>query len=71
MPGLASLGDRPQYLPPLSQPIFTPPCFRPGYKLPENVVAIPDLLEAAQDADIFIFVIPHQFLPRLCAQLKV
>ena len=42
-----------------------------GYKLPENVVAVPDLLEAAKDADVLIFVIPHQFLPRLCSQLKV
>merc|ERR1712168_1290710 len=44
--------------------------YLPGYKLPENVVAVPDLLEAAKEADIFIFVIPHQFLPRLCLQLK-
>merc|ERR1712168_2107 len=44
--------------------------YLPGYKLPENVLAVPDLLEAAQDADILIFVIPHQFLPRLCTQLK-
>lgn len=44
--------------------------YLPGYKLPENVIAVPDLLEAAQDADILIFVIPHQFLPRLCTQLK-
>jgi len=44
--------------------------YLPGFKLPENVVAVPDLLEAAQEADILIFVIPHQFLPRLCLQLK-
>lgn len=44
--------------------------YLPGYKLPENVVAIPDLLEAALDADILLFVVPHQFLPRLCLQLK-
>lgn len=44
--------------------------YLPGYKLPENVVAVPDLLEAAEGADVLVFVIPHQFLPRLCTQLK-
>jgi glycerol-3-phosphate dehydrogenase (NAD+) len=44
--------------------------YLPGKKLPENVVAIPDVVEAAKDADILIFVVPHAFVPRLCEQLK-
>uniref|UniRef100_UPI00193A3E07 glycerol-3-phosphate dehydrogenase [NAD(+)], cytoplasmic-like n=1 Tax=Styela clava TaxID=7725 RepID=UPI00193A3E07 len=44
--------------------------YLPGHKLPENVVAVPDLMEAGKDADIFIFVVPHQFIKRLCDQLK-
>jgi glycerol-3-phosphate dehydrogenase len=32
----------------------------PGKALPENVVAITDVVEAAKDADILIIVIPHQ-----------
>ena len=33
-------------------------------------IAVPDLVEAAKDADIYIFVIPHQFLPKVCDQMK-
>lgn len=43
--------------------------YLPGHKLPPNVVAVPDLVEAAKDADILIFVVPHQFIPRQCAEL--
>ena len=38
--------------------------YLPGRKLPENILAVPDILEAAQDADILIVVIPHQFIGR-------
>ncbi|WAR05562.1 GPDA-like protein, partial [Mya arenaria] len=38
--------------------------YLPGHKIPENVIAIPDVVDAAKDADIYIFVIPHQFLPK-------
>ncbi|CAD5213315.1 unnamed protein product [Bursaphelenchus okinawaensis] len=44
--------------------------YLPGKKLPENVVAVPDLLDSARNADVLIFVIPHQFVERTCAQLK-
>lgn len=44
--------------------------YLPGVKLPENVVAVPDLVESARDADLFIFVIPHQFIGRTCQTLK-
>ncbi|KAL1500934.1 hypothetical protein ABEB36_006350 [Hypothenemus hampei] len=43
--------------------------YLPGHKLPENVVAVPDVLEAAKDADILIFVVPHQFIRTLCSTL--
>lgn len=42
----------------------------PGFKIPENVIAVPNLREAAKDASILIFVIPHQFLPAALAQLQ-
>lgn len=32
-------------------------------------VAVPDLVEAAKNADILIFVVPHQFIPNFCKQL--
>ncbi|KAI2650674.1 Glycerol-3-phosphate dehydrogenase [NAD(+)], cytoplasmic [Labeo rohita] len=44
--------------------------YLPGRKLPPNVVAVPDLLEAVKGADILIFVIPHQFVSRVCDTIK-
>ncbi|KAK6466874.1 glycerol-3-phosphate dehydrogenase [Huso huso] len=44
--------------------------YLPGHKLPPNVVAVPDVVDAAKDADILVFVIPHQFIGRLCDTLK-
>lgn len=43
--------------------------YLPGHKLPSNVVAIPDVVEAAKEADILIFVVPHQFIRTLCSTL--
>jgi len=36
-----------------------------GVKLPSNVVAVTDLREACEGATLLIFVLPHQFLPKL------
>ena len=44
--------------------------YLPGRSLPPNVVAVPDVADAADGADILIFVIPHQFLVRALAPLK-
>uniref|UniRef100_A0A672GK77 Glycerol-3-phosphate dehydrogenase [NAD(+)] n=1 Tax=Salarias fasciatus TaxID=181472 RepID=A0A672GK77_SALFA len=44
--------------------------YLPGYKLPENVVAVPQLLEAAGGADLLVFVVPHQFIQKLCDDLS-
>merc|ERR1712037_421193 len=44
--------------------------YLPGRTLPENVVAIPDISDAATDADFLIFVLPHQFIGRACDPLK-
>jgi hypothetical protein len=44
--------------------------YLPGHKLPENVIALPDLCEAVKDADILIFVIPHQYVKKTCEELK-
>lgn len=43
--------------------------YLPGIKLPENLVANPDIEATVKDADLLIFNIPHQFLPRICKQL--
>ncbi len=44
--------------------------YLPDAKLPENVVAVPDLKDAAKGATLLIFVLPHQFLGRLGPQIK-
>ncbi|XP_063144817.1 glycerol-3-phosphate dehydrogenase 1-like protein [Candoia aspera] len=43
--------------------------YLPGHKLPPNVVAVPEVGAAAEGADILIFVVPHQFIPKICEQL--
>ena len=44
--------------------------YLPKIKLPANLVANPDLLDTVKDADILVFNIPHQFLPRIVGQMK-
>lgn len=44
--------------------------YLPGVKLPENLRAVPDLVETVKDADLLVFNLPHQFLPKICATLK-
>lgn len=44
--------------------------YLPGIKLPENVVAVADLAEACRGATLLIFVLPHQFLPRLLPTIR-
>ncbi|KAM9852227.1 glycerol-3-phosphate dehydrogenase 1-like protein [Aulostomus maculatus] len=43
--------------------------YLPGYKLPENVVAVPQLRDAADGADLLVFVVPHQFIRKLCDEI--
>ncbi|GIY33198.1 glycerol-3-phosphate dehydrogenase, cytoplasmic [Caerostris darwini] len=43
--------------------------YLPGFKIPENVVAITDPLEAAKDADIMVWVLPHKFVRGACAPM--
>ncbi|KAG5461048.1 MAG: glycerol-3-phosphate dehydrogenase 1, isoform CRA_b, partial [Olpidium bornovanus] len=44
--------------------------YLPGITIPENVVAVPDLLAAAEDATLLVFVIPHQFVKKTCDNLR-
>ncbi|XP_078260299.1 glycerol-3-phosphate dehydrogenase [NAD(+)], cytoplasmic-like isoform X2 [Rhinoraja longicauda] len=44
--------------------------YLPGHKLPENVVAVPNIVEASDGADVFVFVLPHQFIGKICDQIK-
>uniref|UniRef100_A0A914Y5V7 Glycerol-3-phosphate dehydrogenase [NAD(+)] n=1 Tax=Panagrolaimus superbus TaxID=310955 RepID=A0A914Y5V7_9BILA len=44
--------------------------YLPGKKLPENIFAVTDVVETCKDADILVFVIPHQFVTRVSNLLK-
>lgn len=44
--------------------------YLPGIKLPENIKAVPDLAEACDGATLLIFVLPHQFLPKLLPTIR-
>ncbi|KAJ8333263.1 hypothetical protein SKAU_G00421590 [Synaphobranchus kaupii] len=44
--------------------------YLPGHKLPSNVLAVPDLAEAVSGAYILVFVIPHQFIGKVCDTMK-
>ncbi|KAI1462027.1 glycerol-3-phosphate dehydrogenase [NAD+] [Annulohypoxylon moriforme] len=44
--------------------------YLPGIKLPTNIIANPSLEDAVADSSILIFNLPHQFIHRICGQLK-
>uniref|UniRef100_A0A1B6MMT0 Glycerol-3-phosphate dehydrogenase [NAD(+)] n=1 Tax=Graphocephala atropunctata TaxID=36148 RepID=A0A1B6MMT0_9HEMI len=44
--------------------------YLPNQIIPENVIAIPDPVEAAKDANILIFVMPRKFIRQLCCALE-
>lgn len=37
--------------------------YLPGVKLPDNVIATRSIEDACSDADILLFIVPHQYLP--------
>jgi glycerol-3-phosphate dehydrogenase (NAD+) len=43
--------------------------YLPGINLGDNVVAIADVKEAAKDANVLVFVLPHQFVYKVCESL--
>lgn len=46
------------------------PKYLPGIRLPSNIKAIPDLVQATQDASVLVFVLPHQFVRGICNTMK-
>lgn len=44
--------------------------YLPGIILPSNLYAEPSLVKTVEDADLVVFNLPHQFLPKICTQLK-
>ncbi|ESN92147.1 hypothetical protein HELRODRAFT_103993 [Helobdella robusta] len=44
--------------------------YLPGHRIPDNIVADPDLLHVVENADVIVFVTPHQFVYSICKTLK-
>ncbi|KAI0016498.1 NAD-dependent glycerol-3-phosphate dehydrogenase N-terminus-domain-containing protein [Xylariomycetidae sp. FL0641] len=44
--------------------------YLPKIKLPTNLVANPSVEDAVKDASILIFNLPHQFIHKVCSQMK-
>lgn len=44
--------------------------YLPNIKLPTNLIANPSLEDAVSESTILIFNLPHQFIHRICGQLK-
>ncbi|KAG0169055.1 Glycerol-3-phosphate dehydrogenase [Apophysomyces sp. BC1034] len=46
------------------------PKYLPGIKFPNNIRAVPDLVEACEGASVLVFVLPHQFVRGVCDKLS-
>lgn len=44
--------------------------YLPGHEFPNNVIALPDVVETCKGADILVFVIPHQFVIHVLKSLE-
>lgn len=44
--------------------------YLPNIKLPKSIVAVPDLAQAVAGAEVLIWVVPHQFVPRMIEPVK-
>merc|ERR1712078_314988 len=44
--------------------------YLPGITLPKNVKAVPDLKEAVSGANVLVWVLPHQFIPKTADAVK-
>ena len=44
--------------------------YLPGIALPHNLIANPSLEDSVKDSSVLIFNLPHQFIARVCDQLK-
>ncbi|KAE8149476.1 NAD-dependent glycerol-3-phosphate dehydrogenase N-terminus-domain-containing protein [Aspergillus avenaceus] len=63
-------GDKSQNLTEVINEVHENIKYLPGIKLPENVVANPDLGDAVKDATILVFNLPHQFIEKTLSQMQ-
>eukprot|EP01056_Protomagalhaensia_sp_Gyna25_P005991 Protomagalhaensia_sp_Gyna_25__5990@NODE_933_length_2396_cov_118_433178_g739_i0_p1_GENE_NODE_933_length_2396_cov_118_433178_g739_i0NODE_933_length_2396_cov_118_433178_g739_i0_p1_ORF_typecomplete_len408_score81_94NAD_Gly3P_dh_C/PF07479_14/1e48NAD_Gly3P_dh_N/PF01210_23/3_9e47Rossmannlike/PF10727_9/0_11Rossmannlike/PF10727_9/1_5e03ApbA/PF02558_16/0_0069IlvN/PF07991_12/0_03F420_oxidored/PF03807_17/0_063PDH/PF02153_17/0_039UDPG_MGDP_dh_N/PF03721_14/0_15_NODE_933_length_2396_cov_118_433178_g739_i019314 len=43
--------------------------YLPTVRLPDNMVAVPDLIETIKDADLIVITVPHQFVCSICDRI--
>ncbi|KAF3930908.1 hypothetical protein ABW19_dt0206558 [Dactylella cylindrospora] len=65
-----SLHSKPQKLSVLINQLHENVKYLPGIPLPENVIADPSILSAVKDASLLVFNVPHQFVSKICDQIK-
>lgn len=66
----SSVGDAKQKLTHIINNYHENVKYLPGIRLPSNVIANPDLVDAAKDSTILVFNLPHQFIAKVCDQLR-
>ncbi|ROT37181.1 glycerol-3-phosphate dehydrogenase [Sodiomyces alkalinus F11] len=65
-----AIGDKPQNLTHIINTYHENIKYLPGVRLPSNLVANPSVVDAARDATILIFNLPHQFIHSVCDKLR-
>ncbi|KAH7312456.1 glycerol-3-phosphate dehydrogenase [Stachybotrys elegans] len=65
-----SIGDKPQKLTAIINQHHENVKYLPGIALPKNLVANPSLQDAVKDSTILVFNLPHQFIGKVCEQLR-
>ena len=66
----SALCTKPQKLTELINGLHENVKYLPNIPLPKNIVANPDIGDAAKDATVLIFNLPHQFIGKICDNLK-
>lgn len=66
----SELCKKPQKLTQLVNGLHENVKYLPGIQLPENIIANPDVVDAVKHATILIFNLPHQFIGRICDNIK-
>jgi glycerol-3-phosphate dehydrogenase (NAD+) len=66
----SELSTQPQKLTTLINKLHENVKYLPGIRLPDNLVANPSLRDAVKDSSILIFNLPHQFIGKVCEDLK-
>lgn len=65
----SELSTKPQKLSEVFNKLHENVKYLPNITIPSNVVANPDLVDSCKNSTILVFVLPHQFIPRVCEQL--